>query len=184
MRAKSFLKFLLVLTITAFVVVSCEDPYEPIDYSQLEKDELQLLKQYLDSNLNGLKDSALTYIKKDTLIQDDTTAWYYFEMEKGSGDSILTGDIVGFRLKYYELGRDDNDDPEFRLIANNTASESPQFFEAGNTGSQGYPGLGLDMGIRYMRHLGKSKMIIPSKLGSRDYYTIMAEIEITHLIRE
>jgi hypothetical protein len=59
MRAKSFLKFLLVLTITAFVVVSCEDPYEPIDYSQLEKDELQLLKQYLDSNLNGLKDSAL-----------------------------------------------------------------------------------------------------------------------------
>ena len=177
MRAKSILKYLLVVAIATVLAVSCEDPYKPIDYSQLEKDELELLEKYLDKNLVALKTGALNTIINDTL--------HYFEMEKGVGDSIQKGDIVGFRYNYYKIIMGDDDKPA--LNANplsNYSSESPHIYVVGDASNKNFPGVGIDKGIRYMRHLGKSKMIIKSQYDARNYYTLFAEIEVTHLIRD
>ena len=55
---------------------------------------------------------------------------------------------------------------------------APLTYIAGNTSSVF---AGLDQGIRFMRLFGKSRLIIPSSIGTGQYITLVADVEVTAL---
>lgn len=166
-------KPLLIVIITLLVAISCDDPYKTIDYKKLEAEEMALLQEFLDLNLETMVGEAIDTIHKKT------NGMIYFEMHKGTGDSILPGNIVGFRYKFFSIDRDKNDIPVLIEIGSNFTADDPFLYYAGTPSAPAYSG--IDEGIKYMRHLGKSKMIVPSNVGNNNFYTIVAEIEVTYL---
>jgi hypothetical protein len=179
---KNALKFMAVIALLSTLVVSCEDPYETIDYSKFEKEELKLFKEYLALNLDSL--TSLAVAGKTLDLSADTNI-VYFEMETGTGDSIKIGDVVGYRYTQYYITRDDETDkPELAYYDDNLDWENPEIYIAGDTLSSAASILGIDKGIRMMRHLGRSKIIIPSKrMMGTNYLTIVADIEVELLIK-
>jgi FKBP-type peptidyl-prolyl cis-trans isomerase len=171
---RNIYRFALVIAVLAMSATGCDDPYKSIDYSKLEAEEAALLEEYLDQELENMVNAAIDTIhKKDSRL-------IYFEMEKGTGDSILPGNIVGFRYTYYELARNDDGEPTLYPWYSNVSDEEPFYYQVGSP--TGVAMTGIDEGIKYMRHLGKSKMIIPSDIGSKNYFTVIADVEVTYLV--
>ncbi len=171
---ESITRFFIFIAIIGITVVSCDDPYKTIDYRKLEAEEKALLEDYL-----ALKLDSLVGISIDT-IHNKKNGLIYFEMKKGSGDSILPGNVVGFRYFYYELARNDKGEPTLYPWQSNVYSENPLVYNAGNPSGMAFTG--IDEGIKKMRKFGKSKMIIPSQIGTNNYFTIVADVEVTYLV--
>ncbi len=171
---KSIQKIVFITAVISMAIMGCDDPYKSVDYSKLEAEEKALLDKYLVQNLESLSAEAIDTIhnKKNGLI--------YFEMETGTGDSILPGNVVGFRYKYYELGLDKDDKPTLYPWVTNKDEVDPYVYKVGVPNNVAF--WGVDQGIKYMHHLGKSKIIIPSALATNNYITIVAEIEVTYLV--
>lgn len=173
-KINSVYKWMFCVAVMAMSITACEDPYESIDYKKLEADETALLEEYLDLELENMVNAAIDTIhKKDSRL-------IYFEMEKGTGDSILPGNIVGFRYTYYELGRNDDGEPALFPWYSNLTDEEPFYYQVGSPSGDAMAG--IDEGIKYMHHLGKSKMIIPSSIGTNNYITVIADVEVTYLV--
>ncbi|WP_026475667.1 FKBP-type peptidyl-prolyl cis-trans isomerase [Alkaliflexus imshenetskii] len=154
-----------------FVTVGCNDNRNFIDYRELERLEKELLQEFLDINL-----AEWTALATDTIDKRNESGLIYFEMLKGTGDSVRTGKQVSIRYTFYEIGRDDEDKPKLFFSSSNITSMAPLTYIAGNTSAVF---AGLDQGIRYMRHFGKSRLIIPSSIGTGQYITLVADVEVT-----
>lgn len=173
-KIKNIHQLLFLVVVFAALVVGCDDPYKTIDYRKLEAEERALLQEYLDKELDNLKAGATWYK------HNEDNGLHYFQIEKGTGDSILPGNIVGYRFYYYELARNDKGEPTLYPWSSNAAETEPFFYQVGTPYSVATKG--VDEGIKYMNHLGKSKMIVPSSIGTNSFFTIVAEIEITYLV--
>lgn len=171
---RNIYKVVFAIAVLAMSATGCDDPYKSIDYGKLEAEEAALLEEFLDQELDNMVNAAI-----DTIHKKDRPL-IYFEMETGTGDSILPGNIVGFRYTYYELARNDDGDPTLIPAYSNLADEEPFYYQVGTP--SGVALTGIDEGIKYMHHLGKSKMIIPSSIGSNNYITLIADVEVTYLV--
>ncbi len=167
-------RLLIVFTVAVFfVTVGCNDNRNFIDYRELERLERELLQEFLDINL-----AEWTALATDTIDKRNESGLLYFEMLKGTGDSVRTGKQVSVRYTFYEIGRDDDDKPKLFYSSSNATSMAPLTYIAGNTSSVF---AGLDQGIRFMRLFGKSRLIIPSSIGTGQYITLVADVEVTAL---
>jgi len=203
--------FLVVLVIVCFSI-SCKDKYDYIDYVKLEKEELALRDSFYSKTINKgesipfislLGDTIFRSILSEVTYTDSVSNIDTLDMRKSIGffmakifksgrtDSIKVGQTIGFRYIFWYLDKDENDDLICYPLFTNTYSFEPDYYSAGNyTTTSATMCYGLDLGIRNMRFLDRSLMIIPSSIGAQSllsgysardrYKTIIAEIEITY----
>ncbi|MDG5800017.1 hypothetical protein QA597_06545 [Marinilabiliaceae bacterium ANBcel2] len=174
-KSNFYHSFILVgFLLSALFTWGCDDGYSGVDYRQLEEDEKTLLGEFYASAMDTLVSQS-----KDTLDFRETTGLMFFEIEKGDGEIIGSGVEVSFRYKYYQLEMDEETGEAVLYDGgwSNYDSDYPVTYTTGNTGDGIYEG--LDQGIRNMRLNGKAKMVIPSFIGTGDFNTLFAEVEVT-----
>ena len=89
-------RLLIVFTVAVFfVTVGCNDNRNFIDYRELERLERELLQEFLDINL-----AEWTALATDTIDKRNESGLLYFEMLKGTGDSVRTGKQVSVRYTF------------------------------------------------------------------------------------
>ncbi len=168
--------FYSVVTIVTIVLfsVGCEK-YTYIDYAKLAADEKELLADYYSTNL--FMDTLNAY--PDTIDKRNSTGLMYFSKQKGDGDSVLYGKKVGVYYTRQVLYRDSLGNVAISdVVENNYLEANPLIFTIGDKSVF----TGFDQAVRYMRMNGKSKVIVPSTLGSTNIYqTYIFDLELVYI---
>jgi len=170
-KATGMLLRLVLMFPILLITWSCEENNNFIDFAQLEADEKALIQDFLDLNLEEWKSQSTNFIDNR-----DESGLIFFETIKGTGDSVQLNRQVSIRYTFYEISRDENNVPRLVHWTSNVNSIAPLTYITGDTRDVL---VGLDEGIRYMRLFGKSRMIIPSSIGTQEFIPIVAEVEIT-----
>lgn len=168
-------KALTILLMLLFVMAACDDRYKGVDYQKMAAEEKEILDAFYETSTAAW--DSLKALSIDTIDKRDITGLMYLERVKGTGDSILIGKQVGVRFAYYALAFDNNNEPRLYPMYSNYDSEAPLTFVVGSPSNEVFTG--VDLGVRYMRNLGKSTFIMPSSISSKtQYYTVVADVEV------
>ncbi len=157
-----------------FFTSGCNDPYKPIDYSKMMKEEIELLDEYLDLDPDGLFQNSLDTIQDFSVDE----RWIYMEMEAGNGDSVKIGSNVSLRYSLYAIDRNNQGLPVRVMIESTNESDYPRVM---NVQPDGWMS-GVYYGLIHMKVNGKSLMIFPSSLGSVNRYgytSLILELKVT-----
>jgi len=131
--------FLVVILVIAFA--SCSKTTS----QQQRDDEKILLSKYIDKFHKGAK--------------PDSSGIYYFEIKKGTGDTILTGNYVKVFYRGYLIENNDTMGVQDGYEFDTSGYFEPYGFVVG----AGTVVAGWDRAIRYMKQGGEAKWIIPSQ---------------------
>lgn len=127
---------------------------------EYEAEQKQLKeKEYIESaeRLQNESRSIAKYIEdKGLTIRQQESGLYYIETKSGEGDSVQVGDLVAIHYSIYNI--DDT------LIESSYSYEQPLPFIYGD--NQMIPG--IEEAVGYMKVGGKSRIIVPSRLGFGD----------------
>ena len=193
---KIFCVFLFTLFLLTLFITGCKDKYEYVDYEKLEADELKLLERFYESKF--FEDSVLSkavLIAKDTLDTLDLRKTLKLFMlrtyRSNHKDTIKTGQVVGYRYRFYYLNTVDSASVDAPLLFTNRYSNEPDYYVAGNyTTTSAAMSYGIDYAIRNMFLFDRCTVIIPSSIGAQSilgsysakdrYKIIIAEIEVTY----
>lgn len=134
------------------VDIMTSDEYEAEQKLLMEKEAAENAKR-----LKEEPEKIAKYIKEnDIKVKPKESGLYYIETEVGEGDSVLAGDMVSV---HYSINNIDGD-----LIESSYEYGQPIIFIYGE--NQMVPG--IEEAVGYMRLGGKSRIIVPSKLGFGD----------------
>lgn len=132
--------------------IMTSDEYEAEQKQIKEKEDLESAKR-----LQNESQSIAKYIeKKGMAIKQQESGLYYIETKSGEGDSVQVGDLVAIHYSIYNI--DDT------LIESSYSYEQPLPFVYGD--NQMIPG--IEEAVGYMKVGGKSRIIVPSRLGFGD----------------
>jgi len=127
------------------------------EYEEEQKrlDEIQKIEA--QKRLEGEQARIDEFVKThDVRVNPTSTGLYYLEVERGTGDSAVVGDVVYIHYNLYNI--------EDKLIET-SYGEEPLQFVYGN----GEMVPGIEEAISYMKKGGKATIIVPSKIGFGEY---------------
>ncbi|NPA37230.1 MAG: hypothetical protein GXO47_10325 [Chlorobi bacterium] len=182
MKNNIFLKSLIsVLFIVIVLFPSCkkDNTKSPTELFAEEMDILERFKE-TETYKSWFDEAELVIDSSDA--ESSYHGLVYFQLEKGWGDTVQLGKMVGIRYTmYYILDSVGADEPFLVEVMSNISSANPIVYQVGNPDT--YSGIyyGLDYGIRWMHCYGKSRMLFPSTLGGNDYVSRVMEVEITYM---
>ncbi|MCU0460694.1 MAG: FKBP-type peptidyl-prolyl cis-trans isomerase [Bacteroidales bacterium] len=146
-------RYTIFVIITVLVVVSAG-----CDISgKYEKEEAAEIQNYLNSH------PELNYEQK-------ASGLYYLDEEVGTGELAVTSDTAYFFYSGYYL-----DGTKF---ATNWGTTDTLVYPV----NERWLISGFDEALTYMREGGKSKIVVPSKLGYYDYHPLLYDIFLARLV--
>lgn len=195
MNFRSFLFSLFFVAGFVLVLSSCQkDTY--VSDEERRAAESQLYLKFLSENFDLYSDSSvvdtLVGSMGDSLVKrvfgnKDSVDLVYWEKEKGIGDTITSGQKVGYRYKLYSIANNDSSGVVDKLLVVNSFNNlNPDVATIdARSSSTGYllNYVGLNEGLQHMRLNGKAWMFMPSSQTSNDYYSRFYEIEVVYVGR-
>lgn len=127
------------------------------EYEEKQKRIDEIQKAQAQKRLECEQSEIDEFVKThDVRVLPTASGLYYLEIKKGTGDSVVAGDMVSIHYNLYNI-----DD---KLIETSYGKEPLQFIY-GN----GEMMPGIEEAISYMRKGGKATIIVPSKIGFGEY---------------
>ncbi len=168
------LLFLVSVIAGSIFMNACDDGYR-INTKKMIQDEQELMNDYL----NSVKDTLAA--NGDSIDRLDSLGYVFFELNKGTEDSVQLGKKVGFRYVYYEITRDSTGVPFIYPYSSNYHSEYPKTYTAGEVNV--YDGLysGIDLALRNMSRGSKARVFVSSSLWNQDYTPRVIDLEVTYV---
>ena len=128
--------------------------------NEYEKEQERLKELEDAENARRLQDESKNiakYVKDNNItVKPHLSGLYYIEIQEGDGDSVELGDMVSIHYIIYNIYG--------QLIESSYDYDQPLPFVYG--GDQMIPG--IEEAVGYMRVGGKSRIIVPSRLGFED----------------
>ncbi len=172
--------FTLLLSITLFTSCKKDNIKSP---SELYAEEMAILERFKETETyKGWFDEADMVIDSS-----DASGLVYFELEKGTGDTVQLSKKVGIRYSmYYILDSVGAKEPYLAKFRSIVFSADPIVYYVGKPDPNRGIYVGLDLGIRYMcagtlEKPAKSRMLFPSTIGGNDYVSRVMEVNITYM---
>jgi FKBP-type peptidyl-prolyl cis-trans isomerase len=169
MRLRIYPGFIIVVTVTAFMVQSCVNN----DLEELENKERQIIEQYLTEN--NIPAEAKT-----------AGGIYFIDKKTGTGLAPKKGDyiVINYAGRYLEDGtiRETNFDSlksEWPI-----SSELENYLFGPSKIVFGYSMPGINEALALMKEGGKASAIIPSDKANYDYRPLVYDLELIKVIRE
>lgn len=193
----------VVIVFAIVIIAACQEDTYVSDAERIAAEE-RLFLQFLDDNYDAYSDSSViidttyTYdtigaeVFVDTIINrrvfgsKDSVDLVYWEKETGVGDTITSGQQIGYRYKLYKLVfNSETDSVDLDLELNQYDYSVPDVATIDQRNNQGYltSYFGINEGLQHMKLNGKAWMLIPSSQTSGDYYTRFYEIEVVYIGR-
>ena len=171
--------FTLMVVVTLFTSCKKDNTKSP---TELLAEEMAILERFKEtSTYKGWFTEAELAIDSSEA-EGSYSGLVYFQLEKGTGDTVLVSKRVGIRYAmYYILDSVGAVDPYLVKVMDNSGAEDPIVYTVGQPDPYAGIYFGLDYGIRYMNTYGKSRMLFPSTIGGNDYVSRVLEVNITYM---
>lgn len=181
------LLFLVSVIAGSIFMNACDEGYR-INTKKMIQDEQELMNDYL----SRVVDPATSATVKDTLAANgdsidrlDSLGYVFFELNKGTEDSVKSGKKVGFRYVYYEITRDSTGVPFIFPYSSNYHNEEPKTYSVSYNVGEGnvYNGIysGIDLALRHMAYGSKARVFVSSSLWNQDYTPRVIDLEVTYV---
>ena len=176
--------FIFLMGITLFTSCKKDNTKSP---SQLYAEEQELLERFKETKTyNDWFDEAELVIDSSDA-KGSYKGLVYFQLKKGTGDTVLPGKRVGIRYTTYYIsdsaGAKEPYLDKFIKYITDTTVANPTVYTAGQPNPQARIYVGLDNGIRYMNTYGTSRILFPSTIGGNDYKSRVIEVKVTYVGR-
>lgn len=201
MNLRTIVYSIVIVLAIVFATACQEDTY--VSDTERAAAEERMYLQFLDENYDAYSDSSViidttyTYntigVLVDTIINrrvfgsKDVVDLVYWEKETGIGDTITSGQQVGYRYKLYTLVfNSETESVELDLVDNpDYDSFIPGSAIIDQRNSQGYltSYFGINEGLQHMKLNGKAWILMPSTQASGGYISLFYEIEVVYLSR-
>jgi len=168
--------FIFLMVITLFTSCKKDNTKSP---SELYAEEMAVLERFkeTDTYKGWFKEAEMADTTNESGLD-------YFQLEKGTGDTVLLSKRVAIRYTmYYILDSVGAEEPFMVKVQSNEGSADPIVYTVGKPDPYAGIYVGLDLGIRYMNTYGKSRMLFPSTIGGNDYVSRVIEARITYMGR-
>jgi hypothetical protein len=167
--------FIFLMVVTLFTSCKKDNTKSP---SELYAEEMAILEDFKETETyKGWFEEAEMVIDSS-----DESGLVYFQLEKGTGDTVQLGRRVGIRFTmYYILDSVGAEEPFLVKVLSNEGHADPIVYAVGNPNPSAGIYVGLDFGIRYMHAYGNSRMLFPSTIGGNDYVSRVIEARITYM---
>ena len=127
------------------------------EYEAEQKVIAENAKADATKRLQGESQKIAKYIKDNNItVQPQSSGLYYIEMQTGSGDSVKYGDLVYVHYTIYNI--------DGKLIESSYDYNMPLPFIYGDNQMIA----GIEEAVGYMKVGGKSRIVVPSRLGFGD----------------
>ena len=127
------------------------------EYEAEQKVIAENAKADATKRLQGESQKIAKYIKDNNItVQPQSSGLYYIEMQTGSGDSVKYGDLVYVHYTIYNI--------DGKLIESSYDYNMPLPFVYGDNQMIA----GIEEAVGYMKVGGKSRIVVPSRLGFGD----------------
>ncbi len=172
--------FVFLVIVTLFTSCKKDNTKSP---TELYEEEMAILEDFKQTDTyKGWFDEAELVIDSSDAVGSSYEGFVYFQLEKGTGDTVLLGKRVGVRYTmYYILDSVGADEPFLIKALSNEGYADPVVYTAGVPDPYSGIYVGFDYGIRYMNAYGYSRMVIPSTIGGNDYVSRVIEARITYM---
>ena len=166
--------FIFLIVITLFTSCKKDNTKSP---SELYAEEMAVLERFKES------DTYKGWFEEAEMVDTtDERGLDYFQLEKGTGDTVLLSKRVGIRYTmYYILDSVGAKEPFLVKALTNEGNADPVVYTVGKPDPYAGIYVGLDLGVRYMNAYGKSRMLFPSTIGGNDYVSRVIEARITYI---
>jgi hypothetical protein len=167
--------FIFLIVITLFTSCKKDNIKSP---SELYAEEMAILERFKETETyKGWFEEAEMVIDSS-----DESGLVYFQLEKGTGDTVQLGKKVGLRFTmYYILDSVGAGEPYLVKVLSNDGYADPVVYAVGNPNPSAGIYVGLDYGVRYMHAYGTSRMLFPSTIGGNDYVSRVIEARISYM---
>ena len=152
--------------------------------NEYEEEQKRIQKQEAEENARRLKEESqkiANYVKDNNInIKPQASGLYYIETKLGGGETVKNGDLVSVHYSIYNI---DN-----QLIESSYDYNQPLPFIYGENQMIA----GIEEAVGYMKVGGKSRLIVPSRLGFGDIKiddnlpansTLIIDLELVNLQR-
>ena len=178
------IKLLIIASVFGGTLVfnACDEGYR-INTKKMIQDEQDLMEDYLQKEVNDsmtVKDT-LTEISSRVVDSMESEGFLFFELRKGSTDTVRIGKEVGYRFNLFEIARDSAGTPEIYFGGSNFGSDSPLIYTAGNPDVRRGVYAGIDQATRLMSRGSKARVFVSSSLWTNDYRPRVIDIEVTYV---